>query len=296
MTDDGAGLDELARLSPRGNRRTPARRAAVERLRTLRRSSGTPPVGEERRRYRGIVAYDGTDYHGWQRQRELLTVQELLEAALDRATATVVTVHGSGRTDSGVHADGQSFAFDSETALPVEGILHRTRHLLPHDVRLVALERAADDFDPQRHAVGKHYRYTLLCSPRPSPAWERTCHRVEDELDLPAMQAAAAVLVGRHDFRSFRTDPGPARRDQDTVRTIHSLTVTPSAELLLVDVVGEGFLYMMVRNLVAALLAVGRGAWDDERVAQVLAARDRSLVPPPAPPQGLCLREVHYAR
>lgn len=280
--------------SPRGNRDTPARRAALERLRTLKRSSGTPPVGVERRRYRGTVAYDGTAYHGWQRQRELLTVQELLEAALDRATATVVTVKGSGRTDAGVHAEGQVFAFDSASSLPVAGMLHRTRHLLPRDVRLVDLALARSDFDPQRDATAKHYRYTLLLRPGPSPAWERASHRVDVQLDVSAMRAAARYLVGRHDFRSFRTDPGPARRDQDTVRTVRSLELTGAGDLLLIDVVGEGFLYMMVRNIVAALLAVGRGDSVPADMERVLAARDRSLLPAPAPPQGLCLRAVHY--
>lgn len=241
-----------------------------------------------------MVVYDGTEYRGWQRQRDELTVQELLEAALDRATGTVVGVRGSGRTDAGVHADGQVIAFDSRTRLPADAVRHRTAHLLPRDVQLVRLERAHPSFDPQRDAVAKCYRYTVLRAPAPSPSRERCAFRVDSPLDVDAMRRAAGTVVGRHDFRSFRTDPGPARRDEDTVRTVRSVELHDLGESLVVDVAGEGFLYMMVRNLVAGLLAVGRGDWGTGRMAEVLAACDRRLVPPPAPAHGLCLRGVTY--
>lgn len=252
-----------------------------------------PPVGETERRFRACVAYDGTPYAGWQRQPADVSVQEMIEAALDVATGLRTSISGAGRTDAGVHAEGQVFAFATRSELPAEALLHLCRRLLPPDIRVIHLEPAPEPFRPRR-ARRKLYRYTVLEAPTDCPARERVAWRLAEPLDREALRGAAAHLVGRHDFRAFRNDPGAARRDEDTVRLIERLDVRRLDDLLLLDVQGPGFLYMMVRNVVAALVEVGSGRRPAGWVSEVLEARDRSRLPPPAPARGLCLVKVEY--
>lgn len=275
---------------------TPARLLAQALLQrpARRRRDKAPPVRDEVRRFRAVVAYDGTAYAGWQRQRERVSVQEVLEAAIEAATGLPAVVASAGRTDAGVHADGQVIAFDSATGLPAHALRHLFDHLLPTDVRVRLVEQAPAGFDPQRDAVRKLYRYALLRTPDLLPRWRNAAWHVPGGLDLASMRAGAARLIGTHDFRAFRTDPGPERRDEGTVRTIESVRLDEVAEFLRIDVTGPGFLYMMVRNVAAALVAVGRGERGDAWIAEVLAARDRRLLPPPAPAAGLTLVRVEY--
>lgn len=286
----GAGADVQGGTTPSPS--TPARAQARA---LLRRTRGRrPPRTGDRRRLRLVVAYDGTNYAGWQRQGDRVSVQEILETALEQVVGHPVRVAGSGRTDAGVHAEGQVAAFDTTADLPPRAFGALLGQILPHDVRIGAAEACDPDFDPQRAARSKLYRYTLLAAPGPCPARERTAWRLETAPDPARMRAAAAHLVGTHDFRGFRTDPGPLRRDEDTVRTVERIGVEPAGDLLLVEVEGRGFLYMMVRNITAALVLVGHGGRDPSWVAEVLAARDRTRLPPPAPAKGLCLVRVVY--
>ncbi len=280
---------------PRGD--TPARAQARRMLRRppRRRRDRPPPVADAPRRFRAVVAYDGTSYAGWQRQRELVSVQELLECALEAATRLPVSAAAAGRTDAGVHADGQVVAFDCATALPASALRHICDHLLPDDVRVLRLEESPPGFDPQRDAVRKLYRYAVLRTDARLPRWRNLTWHVPGPLDVEAMRDAARRLVGTHDFRAFRNDPGPGRRGEGTVRTLERLDVTPLAEFLRIEAVGPGFLYMMVRNLVAALLAVGRAERSPHWVEDALASRDRRRLPPPAPAAGLTLVSVAYA-
>jgi tRNA pseudouridine38-40 synthase len=276
---------------------TKARRLARQMLRrpARRPRASPPPVGAEERRFRAVVAYDGTGYAGFQRQRDRVAVQEILEAALEEATGVPAAVVGAGRTDAGVHADGQVVAFGSRTGLPASALRHLCDHVLPEDVRVLRLEAAPAGFHPQKDAVRKLYRYAILEEPDPLPRWRRVAWQVGETLDLDTMRAGARHLVGTHDFRAFRSDPGPARRDEDTVRTIERIDVRRDGPFVVVDATGPGFLYMMVRNLTAALVAVGRGARPALWVAEVLAARQRPRLPPPAPAHGLTLVRVDYA-
>jgi tRNA pseudouridine38-40 synthase len=276
---------------------TPARIAARALLRrpARRRRDKAPPVAESARRFRAVVAYDGTAYAGFQRQNEHVTVQEVLEAALAEATRLASAVVPAGRTDAGVHADGQVVAFDSATALPTDALRHLFDHLLPEDVRVLKVEEAPDGFDPQRDAVRKLYRYAIFTLVHELPRWRRLSWHVPEPLDLDAMRQGARHLVGTHDFRAFRSDPGPQRRGEDTVRTIERIELARIGDFVRLEAVGPGFLYMMVRNVTAALVAVGRGERPAAWVAEVLASRDRRLVPPPAPAGGLTLVRVEYA-
>ncbi|MCE9638244.1 MAG: tRNA pseudouridine(38-40) synthase TruA, partial [Planctomycetes bacterium] len=221
-----------------------------------------------------MVAYDGASFAGWQRQRDVVAVQEILEVALEEATGLPVTVSGAGRTDAGVHAEGQVAAFDSRTALPAQALKHLCDHLLPDDVRVLRVDDAAPGFDPQRECVGKLYRYLIRLGSDPSPAWRHTAWRVAGPLDVAAMRLAAAHLVGTHDFRAFRSDPGPERRAESTVRTVTRLDVDEAFGLVRIEAEGPGFLYMMVRNLSASLVEVGSRRRPPSWAGEVLAARD----------------------
>jgi tRNA pseudouridine38-40 synthase len=277
--------------------KTPARKAAESLLQRLprKRRDKPPPVAATTRRFRAVVAYEGTPYAGFQRQRDHVTVQEILEACIESATCLPVTIFGAGRTDAGVHADGQVVSFDSATALPASALRHLCDHMLPENVKVLRLEDAPADFDPQRHCVRKLYRYCVLETPRPIPRLRHVAWQVEGTLDLDAMRAGAARFVGTHDFRALRSDPGPARRDFGTTRTVERIEIVRNGEFVLVDVVGPGFLYMMVRNIAAALVAVGLGGRPPAWVGELLASRDRRRAEPPAPAHGLTLVRVDYA-
>lgn len=261
-----------------------------------RPSDRPPPVAPAPRRFRAVVAYDGAPFAGWQRQRDLVSVQEVLEAALEEATGLAgIAVAASGRTDAGVHAEGQVVAFDARTALPAEALRHLCDHVLPDSVRVRRVEEAPAGFDPQRHAVSKTYLYLVREVAHAAPAWDRVAWLLPGPLDVVSMRAAAASLVGTRDFRAFRNDPGPERRDEVTVRRLDRLEVSRAGDLVSIEAEGAGFLYMMVRNLAAGLVEVGSGRRAPAWASEVLAARDRRLLPPPAPPQGLCLAGVKYA-
>lgn len=288
----------VAGLDGRGAADTPARRAARALLvRAARRpTAGAPPVAgpDASRRFRARIAYDGSGLAGWQRQHDRVSVQELIEVAIEEATTLPAAVAAAGRTDAGVHAEGQVVAFDSRTLLPPRAVAHLCDHVLPPAVRVLDVADAPADFDPQRHCVGKLYRYLIRISPTQAPAWDRVAWRIPAPLDLRAMRDAAAFLVGTHDFRAFRNDPGPDRRDEPTVRTVTRIDVRGDDDLVRVEAEGPGFLYMMVRNLAAALVEVGSGRRPPGWCRDTLASRDRARNPPPAPAGGLTLVRVDY--
>jgi tRNA pseudouridine38-40 synthase len=275
---------------------TPARIAArarlVRRVRVAR--AAPPPVGHPVRRFRAVCAYDGAMFAGWQRQRAHVGAQEIFEVALEEATGLPVQILASGRTDSGVHADGQVFSFDSATGLPPKAILHLCAHILPPEAVVSVVEVAPDGFHPQKDVVAKTYRYTVRTAAAASPSAERTAWRFGRPLDAARMAAAGALLLGTHDFRAFRTDPGPARRGEDTVRRIDAIRVSEGFGEVRIEVVGPGFMYMMVRNIAAVLASVGAGDQRPEWVTDILSGRDRRKLPPPAPAAGLCLVRVEY--
>lgn len=275
---------------------TPARAAARARL--LRRGrnakAAPPPVSETIRRFRAVCAYDGSMFAGWQRQHSHVGAQEIFEVALEDATGLPIQVLASGRTDAGVHADGQVFSFDSATGLPPKALQHLCAHILPPEAVVSLVEEAPATFHPQKDVVAKTYRYTIRTPAAASPSAERTSWRVGRPLDVSRMKLAAKALLGTHDFRAFRTDPGPARRGEDTVRRIDAVRVEEGFETVRIEVEGPGFMYMMVRNIAGVLAAVGAGDRTPEWVADVLTGRDRRKLPPPAPAAGLCLVRVEY--
>ena len=241
-------------------------------------------------RVRATVAYDGTDYQGFQRQANGPTVQEALESAAAQVAQASVTILAAGRTDAGVHAEGQVIAFDTTWRHSVEELQRALNAALPADVAVREVEQATDDFHPRYDARSRSYRYTIYNRPVRSPLHRRTSLHVRRQLDIDAMCEAAGVLVGEHDFATFGQPPV----GENTVRQVFRSEWRRDDDLLKFQIEANAFLYKMVRSIVGSLCQVGRGAWSVERFAHIVAAADRSLAGPTAPPQGLCLLAVSY--
>jgi tRNA pseudouridine38-40 synthase len=238
------------------------------------------------------VAYDGTEFFGWQWQPDRRTIQGVLEEAIRRVTSEKLRVVGSGRTDAGVHAYGQAVSFTSSTRLEADVLLRALNANLPYDVRIVKATEAASDFCAMRNSIGKRYRYLIHNAPIPDVFSRQRAWFVYDQLDVDAMCAAGGGLVGQHDFKSYETSGSPR---VGTCRTIRELTIRrESQDRIVLEFEADGFLYNMVRNLVGTLVQVGKRkesvGWPEE----ILAARDRRLAGPTAPPQGLYLLRVLF--
>jgi tRNA pseudouridine38-40 synthase len=241
-------------------------------------------------RFRATVEYDGTEFAGFQLQPGARTVQGELEAALARLSGgNRQPVDGAGRTDAGVHATGQVIAFTYAGRLSAAALTEALNGLLPPDVAIRDVRRAPAGFHPRYAARYREYRYTILDGPR-SPLRERTALRVRTRLDAGAMARAATAFEGRHDFSAFGgADPQP-------IRTIHHVRVRRAGDRITIDVRADAFLRGMVRRIVAALLAVGRGKLSETAIAGLLAAPEPALDGLAAPAQGLCLRRVVLGR
>lgn len=241
-------------------------------------------------RYRATVEYDGTEFAGFQLQRNARTVQGELEAALARLNrGERVTVDGAGRTDAGVHATGQVIAFTYPGRIAGPALQRAVNALLPADVAIRDVRRVPDGFHPRYAARYREYRYTVWNGPR-SPLRERTALGVRVPLDIAAMASAGSAFVGRHDFSAF----GGA--DRSPVRTVHAVRVRKEGRLVTIDVRADAFLRGQVRRMVAGLLEVGLGRMDEPGLRAALAARSPALNGAAAPAKGLCLRRVALGR
>src|SRR4051812_31832 len=242
--------------------------------------------------FRLTLSYDGTDFHGWQTQPNLRTVQQTLEEAIAAVTHEGrVRVNASGRTDTGVHAVGQVVNVHSQTKLPAAVLCRAVNANLPDDVVVRSCEAAADGFDANRDAVRKLYRYVIHDGAVPDLFMRRYCHRSRHPLDAAAMARAAHALLGTHDFRCFETE-WPNRAS--SVRTITHVAVNRFGEWVWLDVEADGFLYNMVRAIAGTLMNVGRGFWPEAEVAAIVASGDRTRAGPTAPAAGLFLMRVTY--
>ena len=237
------------------------------------------------------LSYDGTDFHGWQRQHALRTVQETLEDAIDSLTQYRSTTTASGRTDAGVHALGQVVHFLTPSRHPAETFQRALNALLPRDVRVLDAREMPQAFHATLDARSKRYRYLIDNQPIPSPFQLRYAWHVPRPLDVAAMRRAAQALLGRNDFRSFETD-WPNRTS--SVRTILDLWMAQTGSLVTLEVEADGFLYNMVRAIAGTLALVGTGKRPESWVGEVLRAEDRTQAGPTAPPQGLYLLGVRF--
>jgi len=243
-------------------------------------------------RVRATIAYDGTAYHGFQRQsaeREP-TIQGELERAVSKVTESPVTVIGAGRTDAGVHASGQVVAFDAHWRHSLADLHRALDAVLPDDIGVLDARQAPDDFHPRYLARSREYRYTIYNSNLRHPLHRLYALHLSDPLNPETMRAAAECLVGEHDFAAF----GQATSGESTVRTVYRVDVGDRPPWITIELEANGFLYRMVRSIVGALIEVGRGKISVERFVEILKSRERAQAEATAAPHGLCLTRVNY--
>lgn len=243
------------------------------------------------RRIHLTVEYDGTNYAGWQRQANAMTVQEAIERAVQRLTGEAVCVSGASRTDAGVHALGQSAHFDTESRIPAEKFSFALNTMLPPDIRVVRSEEAAADFHARFSGRGKRYRYLIHAAPHAGALNRLTHAHVIYPLDVEKMRAEAKALVGTHDFAAFAASGSVVK---DTVRTIWRADVEQSGPEICLIVEGNGFLYNMVRIIAGTLIGVGSGKLAPGAFRRAIESGDRLDLGITAPAHGLTLMEVFY--
>jgi tRNA pseudouridine38-40 synthase len=252
------------------------------------------------RTLRVTIAYDGTDFAGWQRQATERTVQATIEDALVPIEGERVVITGAGRTDAGVHAAGQVASFSLKSAIDIINLQRALNATLPDDIRIVRVEEVPAAFNARFDARRKTYHYSLWLGGVLPPQFRHYVWHIPQRLDMDAMNAAAGSLLGTHDFAAFQATGSDV---QTTVRELvlsRIVNVSPSAtisgegELVRYEVTGNGFLRHMVRNIVGTLVEVGTGRWPAPCVADILASHDRTLAGPTAPASGLFLMRVDY--
>jgi len=243
-------------------------------------------------RYRLTLEYDGGPFFGWQRQENGPSVQAALEEAVCALSGEHVTVTGAGRTDTGVHARGQAAHFDLAKEFPPDTIRDALNHYLrPQPVAVLTADVAAEDFHARFSAIGRHYRYRIVCRRAPLTLDAGYAWHVMRTLDWKAMHGAAQTLVGRHDFTTFRAAECQAK---SPVKTLDRLDVSADGENIFIEASARSFLHNQVRSLVGTLKLVGDGKWSARDVAEALAAKDRARCGTVAPSDGLYLMRVDY--
>lgn len=243
------------------------------------------------RRIKLIVAYDGTEYSGWQIQPEAPTIEMYLDKAIRELTGENVHVTGASRTDAGVHAYGNVAVFDTESTIPGDRFTFALNRFLPDSIVIQDSWEVSSDFHPRYCNTRKTYEYRILNTAVPLPQKRNFTWHVTGSIDIEKMKEAAAYIVGEHDFKSFCCVRTQA---ESTVRTIYSLEVLQEGSEIIIRIKGNGFLYNMVRIITGTLIQVGKGRFKPEYVKQMLEAKDRTVAGQTAPPQGLTLVGIEY--
>ena len=243
------------------------------------------------RRIKLIVAYDGTEYSGWQIQPEAPTIEMYLDKAIHELTGENVHVTGASRTDAGVHAYGNVAVFDTESTIPGDRFTFALNRYLPDSIVIQDSWEVARDFHPRHCNTRKTYEYRILNTAVSLPQKRNFTWHVAGSIDIDKMREAAAYIVGEHDFKSFCCVRTQA---ESTVRTIYSLEVLQEGSEIIIRIKGNGFLYNMVRIITGTLIQVGKGRFQPEYVKQMLEAKDRTVAGQTAPPQGLTLVGIEY--
>lgn len=238
------------------------------------------------------IQYDGTDFHGWQRQPGFPTIQGEIERLLSMITGKAVTIEGSGRTDSGVHAFGQVASLTVDTKLGADDIFRALNGLLPREICIKESKEVAPGFHARFDAIGKTYRYCILNRILKDPFRRKYVWHIQKNLNIEAMREAAGYFIGEHDFKSFENAGSPRLH---TVRHITSTVLNEFDDgMLHFEVSANGFLQNMVRNIMGTLVDVGMSRTRPEKIKEIIEAKDRTKAGPTAPPLGLFLLEVYY--
>lgn len=238
-----------------------------------------------------VVAYDGSGYHGFQKQKDYVTVQSVLEEVLEKLCGERVVTAGSGRTDAGVHALAQTVTFTTNGRIPCANMVRAAASLLPKDIVLLSAEEMPEGFHARFSAQWKTYQYRLLVSEHANPFKVRYAWQLRTPLNMKAMNEAAALLIGTHDFSAFRSSGSV---NSSPIKTIYAAQWQQCGEELVFRISGDGFLYHMVRNLVWSLVQVGAGKRTVQDFAAELKAQRCEFLNEPAPPEGLYLEKVGY--
>ncbi len=237
------------------------------------------------------VAYDGTAYSGWQIQPNAITVEEVLQNAVNSLFGHPVTIIGASRTDAGVHAMGNAAVFDVDTRIPAEKISYALNARLPEDVRIQQSIEVPGDFHPRHTDCIKTYEYKIWNSSFENPSMRLYTHFCYGKIDVDKMNEAAKYIVGTHDFTSFCS---AGSQVEDKIRTVYSLDVEKKDELITIRITGNGFLYNMVRIIAGTLLRVGQGYTEPLEMPSIINSMDRQAAGPTAPARGLSLIKIRY--
>ncbi len=269
------------------------------------------------------IRYDGTEYSGWQFQKNSRkTIQATIERAIRKITGEKSHLTGSGRTDAGVHAMAQIANFKTYSKIPLKNIQMALNSVLPDDIVIYDTREADPSFDAQRSATSKLYRYTIMNADYMDPFVRRYAAKIFYKIDIALMKKAAKFLIGRHDFKAFQAVDGPSTRslrslaqdhgeqgvgirlgaasnhgvERNSVRTVKYIAIAKRGSLIYIDIEADGFLYNMVRNIVGTLVEAGRGKFTVDSVGMMLRKKDRRLSGPTMPAKGLCLVKVRYRK
>ena len=237
------------------------------------------------------LQYDGTEYHGWQIQKNSVTVQETVKNAIEKITGENVVLIGCGRTDTGVHAENYVCNFHTSSKMGADRFPYALCAMLPKDIVCFGASEVDEDFHASRSAVGKRYVYRILNREFPDAVLCRYAWHYKYPLEIDKMREAAAAFLGKHDFIGFASSGFSVKT---TVREIYSLDISRKNDLITIDITGNGFLYNMVRIITGTLAAAGNGKINAADMKDIIESRDRQRAGITAPPEGLCLKEVYY--
>ncbi|MDD3840345.1 MAG: tRNA pseudouridine(38-40) synthase TruA [Clostridia bacterium] len=237
------------------------------------------------------IQYDGTRYSGWQRQKNALAVQQVLEDCISEVTGENIKVIGSGRTDSGVHALAQVANFRTDSSIPEDRMPLALNSYLPEDIRIIRCEQVDENFHARFSAKAKTYLYTIINDEYGNVLWRNYMWHIRQRLDVRKMKQAAAHLIGTKDFSSFRSSGSSTKT---SVRTINDISIDCEDSLIKVWITADGFLYNMVRIIVGTLVEFGMGLYQPDYMKTILDTCDRNTAGKTAPPHGLCLVKIYY--
>lgn len=237
------------------------------------------------------IEYDGSNYCGWQFQPNGTSIQQVIEKAIFELTGEEIRIHGSGRTDAGVHAKGQTASFLTNSKIDPGKFSHALNHKLPVDISIVSSCEMNEDFHARFSAIAKHYKYIFLNRETRSPFYEKRAYRVNRKLNIEAMKAAAAKFEGTHDFQGFMASGSQVT---DTIRTISDIFIEVEGDIIELNVKGNGFLYNMVRIIAGTILECGLGKLDYKDIPRIILSGERNSAGPTLPASGLYLNEVYY--